>query len=129
LKRLLKFSIIRYFFVGGFAALSNLASFALFQELLHINYLIAAVLSFIIATLINYYLSIKFVFQSGTRFGKKHEMFWTYIVSLIGLALNMAILYICVSMLFLNAIVSQVIAIGLVFFWNYFARKRFVFRA
>ena len=43
----------------------------LFAKLLGYNYLVVGCAGFILATAVNYFLSIRFVFRSGARFSKK----------------------------------------------------------
>ena len=85
--------IVRYFFVGGAAATVDIGLFFLFAKLLGYNYLVVACVGFTLATAVNYYLSIRFVFRSGARFTRRTELAFIYIVSLLGLALNQAILF------------------------------------
>lgn len=122
-----KLKIVRYFFVGGIAAVVDIALFAIFAKYLGYNYIAVACVSFFAATLVNYLISIKFVFESGARHGKKKEVSLVYLVSGVGLGLNLLILYISISILGIEKITSKVIATGLVFFWNYYARKHFIF--
>ena len=44
----------------------------LFAKLLGYNYLVVGCAGFILATAVNYFLSIRFVFRSGARFSKKN---------------------------------------------------------
>jgi len=114
--------------VGGFSALINLSIFALLAKLLGVNYILSSASSFIIATLVGYFLTVKHVFQSGTRFSRKKEIFWTFAISLIGLLLDLCIISICIELLNIEEVVSKIMATGMVFFWNYFARSRFIFK-
>ena len=52
-----------------------------------------------------------------------------FMVSGIGLVLNQAILAFCVESLKLSLLFSKLAATGVVFFWNYFARRVLVFGA
>lgn len=128
MQRLFSKNIVRYFFVGGFAAFVNLFIFFIFAKLLCFNYIVVGVLAFLIATFANYILSIQHVFESGARFERKQELFWVYIVSLIGLGIDMGTLYLCIDIFTIEMMLGKVIATGIVFFWNYFARKHFVFK-
>jgi putative flippase GtrA len=119
--------IIKYFFVGGIAAIVDISLFIIFAKFLSYNYLIVGALTFIIATLVNYTLSIKFVFQSGTKHKKKKEVLLVYLVSAFGLTFNLIILYICHDIINMEITISKLIATALVFFWNYFIRKYFIF--
>ena len=120
---------IRYFIIGGIAALTNMAIFFIFAKILRFNYLAVGALAFIVATFVKYILSVKYVFKSGIRFSKQKELFWVYVVSIIGLIENEVILYLLVSLLHVEIMISQIIAVGAVFFWNYIARNSFVFRS
>ena len=118
---------MRYFWVGACAALLDLAFFVLFHNLLGLNYLAVGVAGFVLATLLNYLLSIRWVFTSGARFGRGMEITSVYVVSLVGLALHAFVLYAAVESLALPPLLAKLLAIGLVFFWNYSARRYFVF--
>jgi putative flippase GtrA len=120
---------VKYFIVGGISAIVNVIIFFIFAEVMRYNYLAIGALAFIVATFVNYILSIKYVFKSGIRFGKHKELFWIYVVSIIGLIENEVILYLFASLLRIEIMISQIIAIGAVFFWNYIARNSFVFRS
>ena len=127
LGKILKF--VKYFIVGGIAAIVNLIIFFIFAKVMRYNYFVIGALAFIVATFVNYILSIKYVFKSGIRFGKHKELFWIYVVSIIGLIENEIILYLFASLLHIEIMISQIIAVGAVFFWNYIARNSFVFRS
>lgn len=120
--------IVRYFFVGGAATAVDLSLFALLVHGFGLPYLPVGATTFIIATALNYVLSIYFVFESGARFRRPHEVALVFAVSGVGLLLNQAILYIGVEMFSLVPIVAKLFATGIVFFWNYSARAYFVFR-
>jgi len=119
--------IVKYFFVGGVAAVVDISLFTVFAKFLAYNYLLVGAITFLIATLVNYILSIKFVFKSGKKHKKQKEILLVYLVSAFGLAFNLVILYICYDIINMELIVSKLIATALVFFWNYFIRKYFIF--
>ena len=85
--------IIKYFFVGGIAAAFDITFFFIFAKLAGFNYLVVGAIGFVFATLINYFLSVAHVFDSGARFGKNREIFWVFAVSLVGLGINQAVLF------------------------------------
>ena len=117
----------RYFVVGGVSACVDIGLFLAFAQGLGLPYLRVAAGSFVIATLVNYVLSVRFVFKSGQRFGRRWEIAMVYLVSGVGLALNQAILYMCVEIVHLGLLLSKLMATGTVFMWNYLARRFFVF--
>jgi putative flippase GtrA len=120
--------LIRYFFVGCAGALLDFVLFAALVKLFGLAWYYANVVSFTLATLVHYMLSIRFVFESGARFAKQHEIALVFLVSGMGLALNQAALYGLIILAGLNVLVSKVGATGAVFFWNFIARQRFIFR-
>ena len=124
----LSLKIVRYFFVGGAAAAVDIGLFFLLAKLLGYNYLIVGCIGFTIATALNYFLSIRFVFRSGARFTKKTEIGFVFVVSLVGLALNQATLFILVEQLEAELMLSKLTATGGVFLWNFAARNCLIFR-
>jgi putative flippase GtrA len=121
--------IIRYFGVGGVAGLLDLSIFTIMVKGFHFDWFYVALLSFIIATGVNYYLSIKYVFQSGVRFSLRNEIFLVFFVSAIGLAVNQFVLLLLIEVAVIDAVVSKMVATSAVFIWNFVARNSFVFRS
>lgn len=121
--------IARYFAVGGVAACVDISLFMFFAQHMGLPYLRVSAASFVVATLVNYLLSIRFVFVSGQRFRRRWEVALVFLVSGIGLGINQAILAFCVEGLKFSLLFSKLVATGVVFFWNYFARRVFVFGA
>lgn len=119
--------IVRYFFVGGAAAAVDFAVFAALVKSGALEWFFAAIISFTLATCVNYVLSVRHVFQSGARFGKQKEIALVFLVSGIGLAINQAILYLLIQRVGIDALLSKIAATGVVFFWNFAARSRFIF--
>ena len=121
--------LIRYFLVGGIAAAVDITLFTLFAYILGFDYLLVGACSFILATLTNYFLSIRFVFVSGVRFTRRHELILVFIISSVGLIINQCILYVFVEYLLFDKLLAKVIATASVFLWNYLCRSQYVFNA
>jgi putative flippase GtrA len=119
----------RYFLVGGAAACVYIGLFALFAKVLDYPYLRVATASFVLATLVNYWLSVRFVFVSGQRFRRRWEVAMVFAVSAVGLAFNAGMLWLAVEYAHFELMVAKLTATGMVFFWNYFARRVLVFGA
>ncbi len=116
---------ISYFFVGGIAALVEWSVFALFNSFT--NYLIATIIAFIIATTVNYFLGKRWTFKNYEKNNK--DVIAVFIVSGIGLLLNMLFMYILVDMIKLSyKIIDKIISTGLVFIWNYLSRRMFIYK-
>lgn len=74
-------SIVRYFLVGGIAATVYILIFSIFAKILGYNYIFIGIISFAVATFVNYILSIRFVFKSCVRYTKRSEVIMVYVVS------------------------------------------------
>jgi putative flippase GtrA len=122
-------SAARYFVVGGIATCVDVGLFMLFAQRMGLPYLRVAAGTFVVATLVNYVLSVRFVFVSGLRFRRRYEIALVFVVSGIGLALNQAILWACVELGGLGLLFSKLAATAVVFSWNYLSRRHFVFGA
>ncbi len=118
---------IRYFFVGGIAAAVDIGLFYLGAGVAMWNYMVVGTVSFTLATLVNYFISVRVVFRSGTRFSRYHELLLVFLVSCAGLVVNQAILYACISRLGIGLLLAKLLATAGVFLWNYQLRSRFVF--
>ncbi len=117
----------KYFVVGGFCALIDWGFFALFLYVFGLHYLLAGVISFILATGANYVLSVRFVFGAGQR-KRAERIALVYIVSLGGIAFNLGMLTIGIDILHTHEMVSKILATGMAFGWNFLARYYFVFK-
>lgn len=118
--------LIKYVGVGGSAALVEWTSFGLLIKTAHLHYLPAVVVSFLGATAVNYTLSTRFVFVRG-RHSTHKELFLLYLVSAIGLLINLLLMSLFVGRLSFPAMPAKIAATGIVFFWNFGSRKLWVF--
>ncbi len=114
--------------MGGAAAAVDIGLFFLFAKSFGLNYLVVGCIGFTIATAVNYFLSIRFVFRSGVRFAKRTELTFIYLVSLLGLVLNQGILFLLIEHAGAEMMMAKLTATGGVFLWNFSARNFIVFR-
>jgi len=119
--------LIKYFFVGGAAAIVDIGLFTLFASYLAWPWLPVSIVTFILATAINYFLSIKFVFESGIKHTKSVEIIGVFGISTLALLVNQAVLYMAIEWFDWNLVISKITATGTVFFWNYFGRSKLIF--
>ena len=97
-----------------------------FKEVLSINKFLANAIGFTAAVISNYLINRVWTFQSKTKIARQFAGFAT--VSVIGLLLNTLIVYVFNHLLLLNFYLSKVIAVGLVFVWNFSINYFFVFK-
>ena len=117
----------KYFYVGGVSAVLELSIFAIFLYSLEQHYLVSGTSSFILATALNYFLSVKFVFGPGRR-ARSHRIILLYLVSAIGIGFNLGVLAIGIDFLGIHEMLAKILATGAVFGWNFIARYYFVFQ-
>ena len=113
----------RYAVVGGIAFLADYGTLFLFQELI----LTAA--GFIVGLIVNYVLSLTFVFRrkDNRGSGKSVAAFLIFtVVGVIGLGLTELIMYLGTELLHISYLIVK-IAAAIVLVWNYVGRKVLIF--
>ena len=120
--------LIRYGVVGGIAALTEWAAFFLFDGIFYWHYMLATVLSFLIATFVNWAVGRCTMFRNAAKVGTAREILGIYFVSGIGLLLNLFLMYLFVGKIGAPSVAAKITATGLVFLWNFASRKMFIYR-
>ena len=117
----------RYLFVGGGSAVVDIGLVYIFAYPLHIHYLLAVALAFLIATLTNYIGSTLWIFDSSGNIKKELTIFT--IIGAGGLILNETIIWFLHSELHVAVIVAKLVSTAIVTFWSFGLRKILVFDA
>ncbi len=128
-----KNSLFRQFFkfcvVGAIGTIINLVVLYSLVEWLSVWYILAASIAFGVASTSNYILNKIWTFHYKTT--STSGVFDSYVkflsVSIIGLAINLIILYLLVEYFHIWYIFSQIIAIGVTSIWNYSGSKIWAF--
>lgn len=131
--------IFKFAIVGGISFVVDFAVYAIMCNELGIHYIISGVTGFFVSVVVNYLLSMKFVFVSKEDIRKDKEFVIFVILSLIGMILNSLILYICIDLIYmhwtwLNQLIdleimnltAKIIATGIVMVYNFITRKIFL---
>lgn len=129
--------LILYLFVGGTAALVEWGLFYLFITYILKNTglsimvmtMLATASAFSLATLYHYFLGNILVFNSGSRYETGKELSLVFLVSIMGLGFNLLLMYVFVSLLGWQLMLSKVITSCIVVVWNYLSRKKWIFRS
>ncbi|WP_082035942.1 GtrA family protein [Pedobacter lusitanus] len=99
-----------------------------FKDEMNFNKFVANGIGFTAAVVSNYIIHRNWTFKDNkSKTGMQFTAFFT--VSLIGLFLNSAIIFLLNNMLFVNFYISKAAAIFIVFFWNFSANYFFVFKS
>ena len=112
-----------------------------FTNLLGIHYLISKFLGFVVSAVVNYLLSIKFVFTQKKEMDKKKEFTVFLILSAFGLLINEIVMYLCIDGIYARSgqlqelvshanmvALSSILATGIVMVYNFISRKLFLER-
>lgn len=99
-------------------------------------YLVSGVIGFTVSVIVNYILSMKYVFERRDDISRRREFITYVILSTIGLGINELILYLCVDVIYKDwgwfnsllsdrwcEILAKVIATGVVMVYNFVSRK------
>lgn len=118
---------IKYACVGGAAYSIDFATLFFLTEFCRVHYLLSAAVGFLLGLLVNYSLSISWVFSKRSAKDKRTEFLVFAAIGLIGLGLNEFIIWFFTEGINLYYILSKLVATGIVFLWNFFARKKILF--
>lgn len=118
----------RYIFVGGIAFFVDFSFLYIFTEFLGIFYLLSATISFVLGLIVNYILSLIWVFNKRKLRNKAHEFTIFALVGVFGLGLNDVMIYSFTTYLGLYFLFSKIISQVVVLLWNFFARRYVLFR-
>ena len=130
-KRNIVGQFLRYFVTGGLAFIVDFGVFSLALYYFDIHYLIANLIGLMAGNVVNYLLSLGWVFSAEKRKMEKHrvlEITVFVVISLIGVGLNEVLMLFMVGKLSLNEMFSKVVAAGVVLVYNFLARKFILFR-
>ena len=119
---------ISYLFVGGAATLVEWLFFWLFEGVLHIQYLVATVLAIVISTFSNWLFGRLWTFKDSQKGNVLLEIGKVYVASIVGLLLNLLIMWALVDGIGLYEMLSKIIATGIVFLYNYLVRILLIYR-
>jgi putative flippase GtrA len=119
--------LFRYTFVGGFAFLVDFSTLYFLTEYFNIYYLLSAGIAFTFGLIINYFLSVKWVFNSRAMKSRPLEFLLFTLIGLVGLGLNELFLWVLTDILLIYYLLSKIITTVIVYLWNFFARKYILF--
>jgi len=116
----------RFFLVGVTATLIDFGLLILFTEFFGTHYLVGNTLSFLVATVFNYAVSMLFVFKRKDDISRQKEFLIFLVLSVIGLAINSACMWATVSLLSLDYRIAKLLATVITTAWNFISRKVFL---
>lgn len=124
IEQFLKFGV-----VGVIATVIDYGILMLLSQLAGWDPLPASVVSFTVSLIFNYLASMRFVFERREDISRRRELAVFVALSVVGLALNSAIMWVGTQLLGSGPVavtVTKLVATCLVMLWNFASRKRWL---
>lgn len=122
---------LRYLITGGLAFVVDFSLFAFCLYVFDWHYLFANFVGLVAGLVLNYTMSILWVFTACHRTFEKRKIaeFTLFVlVGFAGVGINQLLMFLMVDGLGLNEMVSKMVAAVLVLVWNFGARKLMLFK-
>ena len=112
--------------VGLIAFFIDYGLLILLTEVFDVNYLVSATISFTVSVIFNYLASMRYVFTHKEDMSRQREFVIFVVLSVIGLIINDAMMWVGVELLSINYMLVKIIATAVVAIWNFVTRKIFL---
>lgn len=120
-QQFIKFALV------GFASLAvEYALLAYLLQAMSMDYLMATTISFAVSIVVNYFLSMKYVFERKDAMSRRREFTIFAVLAAVGLGLNDLYMFIGVGLLNVGTMVMKPISTFFVTWYNFFSRRRFL---
>ncbi len=117
---------VKFGIVGVVATAIDFGVLIALTEWLHMDPVASAAISFTVSVLFNYAASMRFVFQRREDMSRTRELVIFVVLSLVGLAINEALMWLGVNVASLNYVLVKLLATAVVMLWNFLSRKRWL---
>ena len=118
--------LIKFGGVGAVCFLIDYGILFLLTDIFKIEVLYSAAISFSVSVIVNYILSVKFVFDTNPKHDKKRNFILFIVFSVIGLGLTELIMKVGVDLLLINYLIVKIAATAVVMVFNFVTRKLFL---
>jgi len=118
---------IRYFVASAIALAIDFGTLWILTSIFLVPYLISGAIAFATGLVVIYSLSIWWVFTKRSVRNRGIEFLFFSVIGIVGLLLNEIILWFFTDSLNLFYLFSKIISVGVVFSWNFLARKTLLF--
>ncbi|MDQ5949275.1 MAG: GtrA-like protein [Patescibacteria group bacterium] len=129
MKRFTQHLIVRFVISGGTSAFVNIAILSLLYYVFHVYYLLASIISFLISFVVSLVLQKFWTFQDRSMVDAHVQAGKYLATSLVGLAINTVILYICVEHFHFYVFLGQLVAGGVTACCTFFLSRNYVFNS
>lgn len=122
MKKLIE-QIFKFGIVGVICTILDYAIMIVLKELFNVHYLIASGIGFSVSVVVNYVLSMKYVFQGKEGTDKRKEFISYIILSVIGLGLDQLTMGFMVEILGVWYVIAKAFSTGVAMVYNFISRK------
>mgnify|MGYP002582613145 FL=1 len=118
--------MVKFGAVGFLCFLIDYGIMLLLTELAGVNYLISCCISFSVSVIVNYLLSMHFVFAAKANMKKRTQFVIFVILSVIGLGLNQLFMWLFVDLVHIPYQIAKLAVTAIVMLFNFVTRKVFL---
>ena len=119
--------LVKYGFASAAALALDFSTLLLLHKGLGVNHLVAAGIGFLSGLALVYALSVRFIFRDRRRLGARTEIAGFLFTGLAGLAITETLMHLLVDDAGLSVALAKVPTAGLVFLFNFTARRVLLF--
>lgn len=112
--------------VGVIAFVIDYGLMVALTELLGVNYLLSATISFVVSVTFNYFASMRYVFTHKEGLSRRREFVIFVVLSVIGLVINDVLMWLGTGLLGVSYLITKIFATAVVMVWNFVTRKKFL---
>ena len=115
--------MIKFGFVGFLCFFIDYGIMVLLTEVAGIVYLVSSACSFTVSVIVNYILSVTFVFETDKEKSRIKEFIVFVFLSIIGLGINQLCMWFGVELLHISYLIVKIGATAVVMVYNFISRK------
>lgn len=127
LKRLIV-DAMKYGVASVVALVVDFGALLILNHVFDVNYLVAATVAFLFGLIVNYAMSHNRVFTDPVLKNKSTNFIAFGLIGVIGLLANDIIIWFAHDKVGLSVFFAKMIAVAVVFFWNFLARRQLLYR-
>ena len=124
----LAIQVFRFLLVGGTVFLVDFVLMMLLKEAFGLHPMWATAISFILSNILNYFLSVRFVFPTDESRGRAALVTVFLLLAAVGLGLNQLIMWLMNDRLGVDYRLAKIVSAAVVAVYNFITRKLFLER-